>query len=96
MMFAAYTTGPAKLASASGTPAPKSAGMVLVNRLPGLSTATSACSIARMTAAGAAAPAGSIATRWTARPLARTVDSPRVTDPSSLWTTSVTLSVAAG
>jgi hypothetical protein len=70
--------------------------MVLVNRLPGARTTISACSIASITGTGAAACAGSISTRRTARPPSRTVDSPRVTDPSSWWTTSVRGSVAAG
>ena len=39
MTLAAYTTGPVKLASASRTPAPSNAGIVLVNRLPGARTA---------------------------------------------------------
>ena len=34
-MLAAYTIGPAEAASASGTTAPRNAGMVLVNKLPG-------------------------------------------------------------
>ena len=96
MMFAAYTTGPVKAVSAAGTPAPRSAGMALVNRLPGLSTTTSACLIDRSRAGGGAAPEGSIATRRTAHPALLSVDSPRVTDLSTWWATSATLSVVAG
>ncbi len=56
---------------------------MLVNRLPGLSTTTSAPAIASSTGAGAAAPAGSTRTRSTTRPASRTVDSPTLSVPSA-------------
>ena len=96
MAFAAYTTGPEKPASASRTPAPSRAGMVLVKRLPGLRTTTSALSMAEITPGGAGAPEGSTSTLATALPTSRTTDSPRLSVPSACVTTSVRLSVAAG